>query len=168
MASFSFASTQNVQGWDYIAKEQNQIDWTSLKKKKVLLFLNSQCPCSQSHFDHLNQLQKDNPQFQFVGFHSNKLIERGDAQKYFDKYKIDFPIFEDKELVYADRFKALKTPHVFVLDESENLLFQGGTTNSRSFKKASKFFLKTALNEINSGKKVSNAHARALGCYINR
>lgn len=162
------ARIKTVSGWNYTNKSDLNLEWAKLKDNKVIVFLNSQCPCSQAHFDHLNELQKANKEFQFIGFHSNKLVDKNVAQKYFDKYKIDFPIFDDIKLVYANEFKALKTPHVFVLDKDENLLFQGGATNSRRFASASKFYLKTALLEINNNKAVSTPNARALGCYIAR
>ena len=42
------------------------------KKYLVAYFLSSSCPCSQAHFDHLNELQKKYKNFNFIGFHSNK------------------------------------------------------------------------------------------------
>ena len=135
----------------------------------VAYFLSSGCPCSQAHFDHLNQLQKDfGKKFQFIGFHSSRSIKIKKARQYFAQFDIDFPIINDPELVYANQFKALKTPHIFVVSPSGEVVFQGGATDSRNPKRAKNFYLKTALEQISRGHQVTLARAKTLGCYIQR
>ncbi len=138
------------------------------EKPTVYYFLSAWCPCSQGTFTHLNKLQKDFPQFNFIGFHSSVVIPTEEAFKYFSKLKIDFPIIQDKEVIYADKFKAVKTPHVFVYSPEGEVLFQGGATNSKTFEKANKFFLKDALTALSKGETPKITNARALGCYIQR
>jgi thiol-disulfide isomerase/thioredoxin len=140
----------------------------SKDKPTVYYFLSAWCPCSQGTFDHLNKLQQQYKQFKFIGFHSSVEIPKSDALEYFAKYKIDFPIILDDKVVYADKFKALKTPHVFIYAPDGEILFQGGATNSRIVKRAKKFYLKDALASISLGKKPKVTHAKAIGCYIQR
>lgn len=162
----SVISWQRLSGHDLISNKEITIK--SKKKVGVFYFLSATCPCSKGTFEYLNNLQKKYPNFQFMGFHSNKMVSRGVAQNYFSKYEIEFPIFFDKKLNFANKFNALKTPHVFVLDERGEILYHGGVTNSRFFKNAKKFYLEEALKEIDQGKKPSKQFARALGCYIER
>ena len=112
-----------------------------LGKSKFLVayFLSATCPCSQAHFNLLNDLQKNNKDIDFIGFHSNKSVSKEKAHKYFKKFEIDFPILLDKKLDYANQFGALKTPHIFVLSPKGEIVYQGGATNSRNPKKANKF-----------------------------
>ncbi len=146
-----------------------QINSDSQKKlATVIYFLSSTCPCSQGHFDHLNSLQKSYPEFQFIGFHSSKSTPLKRAKRYFDQFTIDFPIYLDKKLKVANLLKALKTPHVFVLNKKGDFLFQGGATNSRNPKRADQFYLQKALRELKEGKPIETKVARALGCYIQR
>lgn len=161
------AYSLDIKGIDLRTDKEVEV---KIKKDKpsVYYFLSAWCPCSQGTFDHLNELQKKFKDFSFVGFQSSVVIPKQAALKYFGKYKIDFPVIFDPKVKYADHFKALKTPHVFVYGADNKLLFQGGATNSKDFKKATKFYLKEALQAISDGKKPPLEHAKALGCYIQR
>jgi thiol-disulfide isomerase/thioredoxin len=140
----------------------------SKKKPTVLYFLSAWCPCSQGTFDHLNELQAKYKQFDFIGFHSSVEIPKKDALEYFAKLKIDFPIIQDDKVVYADKYKAVKTPHVFVYGADGEILFQGGATNSRIVKRARKFYLRDALEALSKGNKPEIKNAKTIGCYIQR
>lgn len=104
----------------------------------------------------------------FIGFHSNKNLNFEVSSAYYKQFKIDYPIIFDQSLIYADRFKALKTPHVFVLNRDGEVLFQGGATNSRNPRRAKKFYLKQALDDLSQSKEVQQKVAKTLGCYIQR
>lgn len=157
---------QTIEGYNLIKKTKDISKTT--KKVGVFYFLSATCPCSKGTFEYLNDLQKKYPSFQFVGFHSNKMVSNKVAETYFSHYKIEFPIYFDKSLKFANKFEALKTPHVFVLNEKGEILYHGGVTNSRFFKNAKKFYLEEALKDISLGHKPKKQFARALGCYIER
>ena len=157
---------KEFEGYNLVTKKEILIKQT--KRISVFYFLSASCPCSKSTFDYLNELQRKYPDFQFMGFHSNKAISRGVAETYFSNYEIDFPILLDRKLKFANMFKALKTPHVFVVNNNGDVLYHGGVTNSRFFKNAKSFFLEEALKDIKNGINPKRSHARALGCYIAR
>lgn len=154
-------------GYDLVSKKNIKFDVND-NDKLVVYFLSAWCPCSQSSFNHLNELQKTYKDFKFIGFHSSTAIDKKEAQAYFDKFQIDFPIILDQKVKIADRFKALKTPHVFIVNSSEEVFFQGGAYNSRTFEKASKFYLKDALENLKNGKEPKITNAKTIGCYIQR
>lgn len=158
---------EKISGKDIISEKPLQLSAKS-KKYSVFYFLNSLCPCSQAHYDHLNELKRQYPQYNFVAFNSNKTTSYKDTKSYYDQYKVEFPVIFDNHLVYANIFKAVKTPHVFVLDQKGEIVFQGGATNSRDPKKATKFYLKDALNSISQGQSVATKDAKTIGCYIVR
>jgi len=161
------ASEKRYEGVDLRNNHAVSVKFSS-KKFLVAYFLNRGCPCSQAHFDHLNDLQKKYKNFSFIGFHSNKTINKESAMEYFSKYKIDFPILLDKDLIYANQFKAVKTPHVFVLDKEGKTFFQGGATDSRDPKRAHHFYLRDALASLSRGENVKVRNAKTIGCYIQR
>ncbi len=103
-----------------------------------------------------------------MGFQSNDEVEKEDARAYFDKFNLTFPVFLDQSLEFANIFQAMKTPHVFVLDNKGELVFQGGATNSRNPERATKFYLKDALAALNKGITPSITNAKTIGCYIQR
>ena len=130
--------------------------------------MSSNCPCSKSHFDHLNQLSKKNPDVLFVGFQSDKNEKLAKSIQYYSKFKIDFPIIDDTNLVWANKFNALKTPHVFVFDQNGKTLYQGAVSSSRNPVNAKSFYLQNALEKLKNNQKPEPSLTRALGCYIQR
>lgn len=135
-------------------------------KHTVIFFLSASCPCTKNHIPYLQELGKKYPSFQFLGVHSNANETIESANKEFGSF--GFPIAFDKDMKIADQFKATKTPHVFVVNPKGEILFHGGVTNSTHPKRAKKFYLKNALDDISNNKEVKQKFARALGCYIIR
>lgn len=134
----------------------------------VALFLNADCPCSQSHFDHLNSLQKKYRKFQFIGFHANKSIKLDKAMQAFEEFEIDFPILLDDQLKYANEYGAYKTPHIYVITHDQKIQYQGAATDSRHLKRAKKFYLADALESLDKGQSVKVTQTKTLGCVIER
>jgi thiol-disulfide isomerase/thioredoxin len=163
----SYAALSTLKGIDLRVDKTVELKLDKTKPS-VYYFLSAWCPCSQASFDHLNDLQRKYKNFNFIGFHSSVAIPKKDALAYFAKFKIDFPIIFDPQVEYADHFKAVKTPHIFVYDKDGEILFQGGATNSRNPKKASKFYLRDALEAYTQKKVIKNKYAKTIGCYIQR
>lgn len=165
LTSVVFASFTEVR-YDLIGQQQKQISKTN--KQKVLIFLSPTCPCSQKQFDYINMLSKKFTQLEFIGFSSNKFLKEKESQEYFKTYKIDFPIFNDQDLKYANLFNALKTPHIFVLDKENKVIYQGAVTNKRDPKLSTKFYLNDILTAIKNKEELPYTTSKALGCYIAR
>lgn len=138
------------------------------KKATVLIFMSSKCPCSMSHADEVARLAKDYPEFRFIGVNANSDEAMDDARKYFEKQDFNFPVLKDDKGILADEFKALKTPHAFVINAEGKRLFQGGVSNSATFARADRKYLREALEDIKTGHEVRTPLARALGCAIAR
>lgn len=134
----------------------------------VVAFLSARCPCSDSHVEELRALSEDFTQFTFVGVHSNADETTEEAQKYFNKQDLPFPILQDQNNKWANQFKAFKTPHVFVFSPQGEVLYQGGVSNSRVFTNADKKFLRQALSDVQAHRKVAFTEGRTLGCSIAR
>ena len=161
-------SGPSLSGIELYSSQKFSWDLEKAKKGTVLFFLSSSCPCSNSHLPHLEDLKKEFSQFSFIGVHSHRSATKEKTQQYFGKKKLSFPILFDSNLKIANLYKAVKTPHVFILGKKGEILFHGGITNSVSFKAAKKFYLKNALLDIQKGKRPQKSFARALGCYISR
>jgi peroxiredoxin len=137
-------------------------------KALVVVFLSAKCPCSNSHNTELQDLASQFPGFKFVAIHSNVDEEKTLAQNYFKKVSFPFPVIHDEKAKLADQFKALKTPHAFLISHSGEILYQGGITNSKDCEKADRKFLREALTDLNDGKPIRTPEGRTLGCAISR
>ena len=155
---------------------QNKVFKWDLKKSvsqkglegTVISFLSSKCPCSNSHLTHLMDLQKKFPEYLFIGINSNKKGIKKEVRSFFKQKRLSFPILLDTNLKLANSFRALKTPHTFVINEEGRLLFHGGITNSINFKFATKFYLKESLSRLNNKEPLEQIYARTIGCSIAR
>jgi thioredoxin-related protein len=159
---------QPIKGQDLLSGQEVVIDPSAAKKKMVLTFLSSKCPCSNSHVAILRELAKKHPAFEFVAVHSNADEKVDQAKEYFAKAQLGFAVLQDTGSQLANRFRALKTPHTFVLNENGEMLYKGGVTSSNNGPAADHQYLADALNEIESGQPVKVAEGRTLGCVIAR
>lgn len=141
-----------------------------IKGVKVLVFLSEACPCSRSHVEHLNELVKEYSEISFYGVVAEP--PKTDEQKrlkeeYFNQEGFSFPLVMDEEQKLVKKYKALKTPHITLL-RNEEVLYQGGLTNQKSFKDSGKKYLAENLKLLKTGKPLKYKTGRSLGCYIRR
>lgn len=141
---------------------------------KVLVFLSSTCPCSNSHVQHLNELNNVDSRIQFFGVITDNMKSRNsnEISGYYSGKGFSFPLIEDQQQILIKKYKALKTPHVTVLKRDQNgkysTVYEGGVTDSRFFDRAKKYYLKENLNALLKGNELKFKNGKSLGCYIRR
>ena len=140
----------------------------SKEKGTVIIFMSAKCPCSNSHVSVLKKVADQHKDFQFVVVHSNTDETVKESAEYVKKANLPFAVIQDDGAKIADQLKAFKTPHVFVINNKSEILYQGGVTDSSNGESASKNFLNEALNQIAENKPVVVAQGRTLGCVISR
>ena len=92
-----------------------------------------------------------------------KMKERAKQQGYTMPYVVDV----DSKL--ANTLGAKTTPHVFVFDASNKLVYSGMIDNSVDAKRKEDIpYLVNALSELNSGKKLTTTSTPPRGCSIKR
>ena len=158
-----------IKGKDLFKGSQSSVaTHFSDKKALVVVFMSARCPCSNSHFPVMTKLAQKYKDVRFLAVHANTDEPVKEAQSYFKLINLPFPVLEDEHGKVADQFKALKTPHVFVLAPDGKILYQGGVTNSSMADQADRNYLNEALEDIHKGQKVRSAEGRTLGCVIAR
>lgn len=104
-----------------------------------------------------------------MGVHSNANEGADETKKYFSEHHFRFPIYQDDRAKFADALGALKTPHVFLVSPSGEVLFSGGVDDSRESPSTAKNnYLETAFQQVASGQKPNPAEVKAMGCFIAR
>ncbi len=144
------------------------LKWQSNSKNHVIVFLSSTCPCSNAHVEYLKKLHQENPDFEFIGVHSNADEKPETALSYFKLASLPFPVVKDQDSKWANEFKANRTPHSFVVNPKGEILYEGGVTSSSNPEKAEEFYLKDALSATKLGQKIKLSKTRVLGCEIAR
>ena len=75
----------------------------------------------------------------------------------------------DEKSALANAFGAKTTPHIFLFDKEWNLVYEGSIDdNSKDAKAVKAAYLKDALNNLKSGKKIIPNNTKAIGCSIKR
>jgi thioredoxin-related protein len=84
-----------------------------------------------------------------------------------NKYK--WPYLYDDGNKIADAFGAQTTPHVFMFNSNNKLIYKGTIDdNHKDAKQVTKFFLKDAILQHAMGKEIQSKETRNLGCSIKR
>lgn len=165
--SFSAPVALPLEATDLFSKKDLHITVQN-KKAAVVAFLSAKCPCSNSHMQELSSLAKEYTDFEFLAVHSNADEDEVTTKTYFTENKLPFPVAQDQGAKLANQFKALKTPHVFVVSAGGEILYQGGVSSSKDFDRADRKYLREALSDLHAGKPVKTPEGRTLGCVISR
>jgi peroxiredoxin len=168
----AFAGTipREFAAMDLLTHQTKAISWSQASHGTVVVFLSSRCPCSSSHEESLKKLHQEfaSQGFNFIGIHSNQDESTSEAETHFKQVSLPFPVLQDDGAKLANALGALKTPHVYVLSPSGELLFQGGVDDSHIAQIAKKPYLKNALLQIQQGQRPDPSEVRVLGCVIKR
>jgi len=90
-------------------------------------------------------------------------------KKYAKDQKYDWFYAEDKNNILADAFGAKRTPECFLFDKNNKLVYHGAIDDNPQDEASSKRqHLKEAITEMNTGKAVSLAVTKSVGCGIKR
>ncbi len=82
------------------------------------------------------------------------------------KDKLKYPYVVDETSQVAKAFGATKTPEFYLFNDKDVLVYQGSIDSNSRNADLAKPFLKTALNELLEGKKISNPKTASMGCGI--
>lgn len=159
--------SSSIDGKDLLSGRRASIT-TEGKKGIVVAFMSSKCPCSDSHSAELRRLAGDFKEFAFAAVHSNADEAESEAKSYFQKKALGFPVLQDTDQKLLERFRALKTPHAFILLADGTIAYQGGVTDSVKIERATKNFLRDALEDLQGQRPVRESKTRTLGCAIAR
>ena len=87
--------------------------------------------------------------------------------KHAKKNDYNFPYAQDPRSQLASKFGATKTPHIYLFDNNDVLVYRGAIDdNARSANSVEEQFLSNAIDELIAGKPISKETTRAIGCSI--
>jgi len=139
-------------------------------KAIVLVFICNHCPVAVIYEDRVIALQKDyGPKgVQLIGVNVNnipadrldKMKERAKAKKF------NFPYIYDSSQKMGHDYGAKVTPHTFVLDKDRKVAYIGAVDNSKKVDKATKHYVRDALDALLAGKTPPQAETKAFGCTV--
>jgi len=147
-------------------------------KVVVVAILGIDCPLVRLYGPRLEEMSKayDAKDVTFIGINANKQDPPRRIGAFVERFGITFPILKDPDNSVADKFGAIRTPEMFVLDENRVVRYWGRVDDQYGFTtgvgyarpKPNRHDLKEAVDELLAGKPVSVAVTEAQGCHIGR
>ena len=168
----------NFSARDFRGKDTSLADY-SKSKLVVVAFLGTECPLAKLYGPRLAELaaKYQDRGVTFLGVNSNQQDSVTELAHYAKEHKVEFPLLKDSGNAIADKFGAVRTPEVFVLDENRTVRYWGRVDDQFGFQeggvayqreKPTRQDLAEALDELLAGKPVSTAVAASQGCRIGR
>ncbi|MCK4283460.1 MAG: thioredoxin family protein [Candidatus Brocadiae bacterium] len=161
----------NLKGVD---GNHHSLDDCADKKAVAVVFTCNHCPTAVQYEDRLIQLQKDYADrgVLLVAINPNEdeghptdsyenMIRRAEEKGF------NFPYLRDATQEVARAYGAVRTPHVFLLDQDRKVAYHGRIDDNADDPKAvGRHDLREALDEILAGKPVSVPSTVPVGCSV--
>jgi peroxiredoxin len=158
---------------DFRGRARSLADWKG-SKLVVVAFLGTECPLANLYAPRLNELaaQYESRGVAFVAINSNYQDSITEVASHAQRQGLKYPVLKDPANKIADRFGAVRTPEVFVLDADRVVRYCGRIDDQYGIgfqkTKANRNDLEMALEELLAAKPVSQPTADAIGCLIGR
>ena len=152
------------------------INLLSLKGESgtLVIFSCNTCPWVIKWEDrYLDIAEKYTPKgINMIAINSNVAKFNGDdslikMKEHANKMKYNFIYGQDPEAEIANAFGATKTPHVFLFNKDNILIYSGAIDdNARDAKKVDEAYLANAIDALLENRKIEKKSTKALGCSI--
>lgn len=162
---------------DFTLKDQDgeSVSLKDFKGKVVVLeWINCDCPFVKAHHgDKTMQRLADKwskKKVVWLGINSTHYQTPERDREHREKYGLPYPILSDSSGEVGKLFRAMTTPHVFVLDKKGKVVYQGAIDDDPDGKKRREGkalnYVDKALTELFAGKKPSVAKTHPYGCSV--
>ncbi|MBI4719351.1 MAG: redoxin domain-containing protein [Planctomycetes bacterium] len=147
---------------------------SSFKGKVVVLeWVNHECPVCNRHIkgktaSNVMAKFKDKPVV-WLGVDSSNFCEtkKESIKKWHKDNGLTFPILLDAPGKVGKSYGAKTTPHVFVIDQTGNLAYQGAMDDdAEGNKEKKKNYVEEAINALLSGSTVATTTTQPYGCNV--
>lgn len=140
----------------------------------VLEWFNFECPYAMHHYGKAtntmvglaNKYRSSNVVWLVINSTSHTTPQ---ANKEFTrKYKLPFPILDDRPGKVGRAYGAKTTPHMYIISPRGNILYEGAIDNSPLGRKKEGVinYVDKALAELTTGKAVSTPNTKPYGCSV--
>ena len=139
-----------------------------------VIFMCNHCPYVKATIDRLIALQRDYaPQgVQLIGINANETKNYPEDDlphmiRWAKEQRFNFPYLRDDTQEVARAYGAERTPHIFLFDRQRKLCYTGAIDdNTQDASKATRHYLREAIDAILANQPVKETETHAVGCTI--
>lgn len=139
-------------------------------KVVVLEWINPDCPFVQRHAKAKTMAtlsEKYKADVAWVGVNTTHYMSKEDNKKWAEKNNLSYPVLDDHTGAVGNLYGAKTTPHMFIVDKTGTLVYEGAIDDDPSGSNGSALnYVDKALGEIQSGKAVAVSETKAYGCSV--
>jgi peroxiredoxin len=146
-----FPSAKTVEGWKTLGDAAAWIK-SGATAPIVLVWWSPKCPTSARYEDRYLEMFAETGA-RFLPVATNHTDDDASIHAYLESKDLPYRVLVDRDAAIADRFGAKRTPHVFVLDETNTLRYSGAVDNLRDEGERADWLL-AALKAIGEGQPV--------------
>jgi len=139
----------------------------------VLEWFNFECPYSKYHYETTNTMvglanKYKGSNVVWLVINSTSHTTPGANKEFTQKYKLPFPILDDRPGKVGRAYGAKTTPHMYIISPRGNILYEGAIDNSPMGRKKEGVinYVDKALAELTTGKAVSTPNTKPYGCSV--
>ncbi len=177
----AYDNSAKVKNFELLNQSGQTVSLSQFKGKIVVLeWYNKDCPFVRKHYESKNmqglQAKYTAQNVTWLTVISSAKGKQGHLnalqakdQMALEGMKSNHVLIDEQGLV-GKAFDAKTTPHMFILDQHQNLVYQGAIDSIASvdlndIKKATPYF-ENAIKELLNSKKISLAFTKAYGCSV--
>lgn len=139
-------------------------------KMVVLEWMNPDCPFVQRHYKAktMTTLAEKYGDVVWIAINSTHYMTKEDDKTWVEKYNLSYPILDDKPGKVGRVYGAKTTPHMFIIDKSGILVYQGAIDDDPGGSKKGNAlnYVNKALEEIQAGRAVTLSQTKPYGCSV--
>jgi len=149
-------------------------DSLDVDKSSLIMFICNHCPYVIHYHDEIIRLEKDySKKINLVAISSNDIINYPQdsplkMKELWENLGLSFPYLFDETQEVAKKYKAECTPEFYLFDSNKKLIYRGrmDETSPGSDKKPSGKDLRTAIDNLENNRAISNDQYPSMGCNI--
>ena len=149
-------------------------DSLDVDKPSLIMFICNHCPYVIHYHDEIIRLEKDYyKKVNLVAISSNDIINYPQdsplkMKELWENLGLSFPYLFDETQEVAKKYKAECTPEFYFFDSNKKLIYRGrmDETSPGSEKKPSGKDLRTAIDNLENNRPISNDQHPSMGCNI--
>ena len=171
---FSFNSHAIENNFSLEDQNGNKISLSDYEDKIVVLeWTNPDCPFVQRHYREKTMVElaekyKDK-EVVWLAVNSTHYMGNEENKKMAEQYEVPYPILNDSKGEVGKIFGAKTTPHMYIMDKTDGLVYEGGIDDDKSGANTPdkrKNYVDLALTNLTAGDTIEISKSKPYGCSV--